>query len=212
RGSRDMGHGTQTEPGCPPPDDERGAWGPGVFVWSVWSVLLVIQLVGIARYGVNVPYWDDWYNVPFMTGQEPVTPGWLWDQPRGAETRTPLYRFLFVALFRAGGNDVRALQLVNVLALAALAFALVRVAARLRGRAAYADAFFPCLLLHWGQAEVFLWATMTYITIPLALVGGLLLLVVQTRGTLSLPRSILAGSALVLLPLCGTSGLVFVPV
>jgi hypothetical protein len=184
-------------------------WGPVLFVWGAWGLMLLAALAYTLKYGRNVPVLDDWVMVPYMIGEEPVTASWLWSQH--AEHRIPLARLTLLALLKATGYDFRAGMYLNVFCLAALAFAMVRVAAVVRGRVAYADAFFPVALLNWGHCDNILWCWQIAYMWPTVLVGTLLLIVVTRGARLRLGDVLLAGACLVLLPLCGALGLVFVP-
>ena len=55
---------------------------PGVrpFVWGVWGLLTVTAFGFVARYGTNVPTWDDYHIVGPLIGARPVTLDWLWEQ------------------------------------------------------------------------------------------------------------------------------------
>ena len=90
-----------------------------------------------------------------------------------------------------------------------MAFAMIWIAKRLRGRMSYADAFFPLALLHPGHCPCLLWSTP--VEFPPVLAGTLLLIIVWGDAQLRLGTAILAGICLVLLPLCGGPGLALVP-
>src|SRR5215467_3770536 len=126
-----------------------------LIVWGTWSVMLVAALFLVGHYGSNVPSWDDWDMVPTLTGTQPITASWLWSQHN--EHRVPVLRLVLLGLHRITAINFRTPMFFNVLALGALGFAMIRAAQRLRGWISYSDAFFPLLLLHWGQAPTFLW-------------------------------------------------------
>ena len=67
----------------------------------VWAVMLLASIVFIARFGSNVPSWDDWDQVPTATGHQPVTWEWLWSQHN--EHRVPLPRLSFQPCHSAAG-------------------------------------------------------------------------------------------------------------
>ena len=98
-------------------------------VWAVWALMLLTALAYVAWYPGNVPFFDGWVMVPFLTGAEPVTPAWLWEQHN--EHRIPLPKLLLLALYRLSGNDFHAGMFFSVAALAGLAAALIRTARRL---------------------------------------------------------------------------------
>ena len=171
--------------------------------------MLLAALAYVAVYGSDVPFWDDWNLVAVLVGDQPVTPRWLWSEYNGH--RLPLPKLTLLALYRLTGCDFRAGMYLNVLALGALAFVLIRTAGALRGGVAYADAFFPLALLHWGHGGIFLHSFTVNLVLPTALAG--LFLALTTRwGTRPPPGpGVLAGMALLALPLCGMPGLVYVP-
>src|SRR3954454_317960 len=123
--------------------------------WGAWAAMLAAALVFLARYASNVPSWDDWDMIPTLTGNQPVTWDWLWSQHN--EHRVPMPRLIFLGLNRLTVVDMRVTMYFDVVVMAALAAAMILTAARLRGRPSAADAFFPLVLLHWGQAANLLW-------------------------------------------------------
>ncbi len=180
-------------------------------MWTVWAAMVFVALFCVARYGRNVPLAEDWTMVPALTGHEPRPLEWLWSQNN--EHRVPLPRILYLGLLKLTGGDFRAGMVANVLCIAGLAAAAIAVARKLRGsRTAYTDAFFPLVLLHLGHWENLLWSWQLQFVTSVALSGGLLLLIVAHRAPMGTKAAVLAGTALVLLPLAGGNGLVFVPV
>src|SRR5829696_4373566 len=139
--------------------------------------MLVGALALVATYGSNVPFLDDWDIVPTVTGNQPVTADWLWSQHN--EHRVPVPRLLMLAVTGLTVVDFRALMYFNVLTVGALTLAMMLVAKRLRGATSYADAFFPLLLLHWGQAANFLWGWQLQFFSSVVLAGVALLMIVQ---------------------------------
>jgi hypothetical protein len=172
-------------------------------------VFLLLSLFLVRTYGSKVPYLDDWNLVSYITGEQPLTASWLWAQY--SDHRFPLPKLILVTLLKLSGADFRAVMYVNVLALGGLALALTRAARRMRGHAAFADAFLPIAILHPGHAFGFLWAMVHTYVLPTVLVGLLLVLIVSSRGRLSPWTAGLFGLGLVLLALSGTNGLIHVP-
>jgi hypothetical protein len=195
-------------PGHAPPARRR-SWAAPLFVWGVWGGLLVAALALVAAYGRNVPFQDEWEVVPQVAGEQPVTPAWLWAQHN--DHRIPLPKLLLMGLYRLTDYDLRAGMVLNTLLLGALAAALVWAAGRVRGRASYADAFFPLMLLHWGHFENLLFSWQIAFILSTVLAGAFLLLVVRQAGALRLRPALLAGACLVALPLCGANGVALVP-
>lgn len=183
-----------------------GAFG----AWAVWLAMLLGALGLVASYGSDVPSWDDWDMVPTLTHAQPVTPEWLWSQHN--EHRVPLPRLIFLALNRLTTVDFRVTMYADVLAVGLLAAVFMGAAARLRGRASLADAFFPLVLLELGQSVNMLWGWQLEFFAS-AILGGVAVLAIALAGTaLSVRRAaIVVGSCALLLPLTGANGLGMVP-
>src|SRR5262245_35704592 len=124
-----------------------------VFVWSVWGLALLAALAFVRTYGSRwVLFLDSWEIVPALTGQQPVTAGWLWSQHN--EHRVLLPRLIQLAVVTVTGGDFRTIMFLDVFALAAVALGLILAAKRLRGGwVSYTDAFFPLALLNLAQRE-----------------------------------------------------------
>src|SRR5262245_23311143 len=99
----------------------------------------------------------------------------------------------------------------TTLALGVTSLAMMRVAARLRGGPHPADAAFPLLLLNWGHVSNLLWGFQVQFSLSLLLASAVLLLVVRAGDRPAAGTTIFVGVCLLLLPLCGGPGLVFVP-
>ena len=182
--------------------------GARVFVWSVWLVMLLVALACIVKYGRNIPLAEDWNLVAPLTGNEPDLLGWLWAQNN--EHRVPFPRLVLLGLLKMTG-DFRVGMFFNALALGMLAAVAILVARHLRGGTDYADAFFPILLLHIGNWENLVWSWQLSFVLPIVLVC-LVFLVMITRPILATPgAAIFTGVSLMLLPLCGAIGLIFIP-
>ncbi len=178
--------------------------------WSVWLAMLVAAVAFVAHYASNVPSWDDWDMVPTLTRNQPITWNWLWSQHN--EHRVPLPRLIFLGLNWLTVTDMRVTMYFDVLVMAGLAAAMMVIAARLRGRPSLADAFFPLVLLHWGQAANLLWGWQLQFFASVALACVALLSIVRAGATVPLRRaSITVGICALLLPLCGANGLGMVP-
>jgi hypothetical protein len=193
---------------CPAPAGvlQRGA---PFFVWGVWALALIAALTFLAEYARDIPYYDELSMIPVLTGDQPVSLRWLWSDHNGH--RLPVPRLLLLALHRLTNTDFRAGMYFNVFAMAALSAAMIVTAQRLRGWSAYADAFFPLALLHWGHAENFLWNWQVGLFTPVTL-AGVLLLVIAIWGTqLPVGTAALVGLGVLALAMCGMPGLVYVP-
>ena len=179
------------------------------FVCAVWLLSLLIPLYLVWLYGSDVPSWDDWDMVPAMTGHQPVTASWLWSQHN--EHRVPLPRLVSLALYWGIREDFRVVMYFNVLIVAALAFSLILAAKRLRGYVRYSDAFFPLLLLSWGQGVNFIWSWQLEYFLSTALVGIVLLVIVQSGERLGKRAAAAMGLCFILLVMCGAHGVVALP-
>src|SRR5262249_55062580 len=78
-----------------------------LFVWGVWALMLLALLGYIREYGGNLPGWDEWYVVPYLVGEQPLTASWLWSASPQTEQRIPLTRLILVGLARLTGCDFR---------------------------------------------------------------------------------------------------------
>jgi hypothetical protein len=179
------------------------------FVLIVWLAMLTAALSFVAIYGSNVPSWDDWDMVPTVTGHQPVTLEWLWSQHN--EHRAPVPRLLYLGLMRFVRPDFRTGMYFNVIVAAGLALALILSIRRMRGYASYLDAFFPLVLLNWGQATDLLWCCELQFYLSMLLVGIVLVAITRTISVPSLPLVLSAGICTTLLPLCGANGVVLAP-
>jgi hypothetical protein len=188
----------------------RSDRGARVFVWSVWLIMMLFALACIAKYGRNIPLAEDWQLVAPLTGHEPNLVSWLWSQNN--EHRVPLPRLILLVLLKVTNGDFRVGMFFNVITLGVLASLMILVARHLRGdRADYADAFFPIALLHMGNWENLVWSWQVGFVLPTSIICGVLLVMIA-HPTLTTPgAAVFTGVSLVLLPLCGGNGLLFVP-
>jgi hypothetical protein len=182
-----------------------------LFVWSIWVVMLLIAFFCIARYGWNIPLAEDWYFVAPLTKQEPDLVQWLWAQNN--EHRVPLPRLILLTLFQFTRGDFRAGMGLNVVTLGLLAGAMIWVARHLRqGRTNFSDAFFPLALLHLGNWENLFWSWQFSFVLSTVLTCIILLITIAHQPTRLRPGlAVVAGTCLMLLPLCGATGLISVP-
>ena len=186
--------------------DEPGGRG---FVWLIWSLMSLLAMGFVARYGTDVPVWDDENLVPALAGVQPITPAWLWAQAN--EHRLPLPKMILLAADRCAGNDIRAGMFLSVSTLAALAAGLVTLLGRFRGGSHAADAVIPILLLHPGHATNLLWSIQFAFVLPTALATCCLIAIAGRSGRPSVRLAWVAGLTMTCLPLSSGNGLVFVP-
>jgi hypothetical protein len=183
--------------------------GASAFVWGVWLLMSVAAIAFVATFAANVPVWDDYSVVAALLGDRPVTLHWLWEQCN--EHRIALPKLILFWADRLAGNDVRAGMFLSVATLIALAAALVVLSARQSGGLRPSDAFFPILLLHVGQASNFLWSIQFIHVLPTALGTAFLIAIAARSSWPGLWTVVAAGFVLALLPLCGGTGLMYVP-
>src|SRR5437773_1925699 len=119
------------------------------FVLGVWAVMTLAAGVFVARYSTAVPFQDDLELAQHLVPGQPFDWGFLWSQAN--EHRIVISRAVYLALL-AVTHDFRAASWFQVALLSALALLLMSCARALRGRTSVADAFFPLLLLHRGDA------------------------------------------------------------
>ncbi len=177
--------------------------------WAVWLVLLLIALLQLRIYD-NIPITEDWQLVPAFTGHQPNLTTWLWEQNN--EHRVPLPKVLLLLLLKAGGGDFRIGMLANIALLAATSALLILTARTVRGgRSCFSDAFFPVALMNLGNWENLFWAWQITFVLSVVPVCVILVLLVRSKGLLTPISATFAGISLVILPLCGGTGLLFVP-
>src|SRR5262249_14024982 len=142
--------------------------------------------------------------VPALTRHEPFGP-WLWQQHN--EHRLPLPRAIYFALFVLT-RDFRAGMVLQVAMLSALAFWLMRLAAKLPGRPHWADGVLPVSLLHIGHWENFLMGYQLCFALFTVLVTAIGVVALRTTRETAFRSGATAGVLGVLLCLCGGFGLV----
>lgn len=173
--------------------------GPALFVFGTWLALTAAAYAFVFMFATPVFFGDEWDLVSGLTYSEPYLP-WLWAQHN--EHRLPLPKLAYNVLLNLSGFDARAGGLATVTILSALAIGLIVTALRLRGSLEYADAFFPAVLLNWGHFEDFLMGFQVSFAISVGLACAWMISALGQRRRL--------GLCLLLLPLCGAHGLVYV--
>ncbi len=177
-----------------------------IFVWLAMSAIAIVMLLAKAR---NIPITEDWLLVPPLTGNEDNIWGWLWEQNN--EHRVPFPRLILLSILWLAGGDFRAGMVFNIITLSALAFIFMRVARDIRGNQThYVDALFPVAILHLGHWENLFWSWQLSFVVSVIL-ALIILIVLLTDRILTLGGAITAALSLMLLPLCGGTGLLFVP-
>jgi hypothetical protein len=209
--AQDLGRTAET--GTPAPSHPRTPaperdWGATVFVWGVWALMMLGNIHFAVTNCSFMPFSDDWWMVPAVTGDQPITVEWLWLDE--GEHRIPLPKLLVAALYKLSGGDYRVGPMANVLSLGMLAFAMMWGARRLRGWTRYTDALFPLALMTLNSERVFIGLGVSFI--PSTILACLVLLIIAGRGTQpSGGMSVLTGILVLGLALMGPQGLALVP-
>jgi lipopolysaccharide transport system permease protein len=198
-------------------NDQGGFWATvtsqrsaTAFVWAAWIIFLLTDLVVLAKFGRNIPISEDWWLVAPLTGNEPSLVSWLWAQNN--EHRIPFPRLILLGLLKLGGGDWRTGAVFSIVLLGILAAALILVARKLRkGRSIFADAIFPLALLSIGNWENIFWSWQLTQVVTIALTCILLLLIVTIEEKIRPMAMLAAGTVLILLPLSGANGLLWLP-
>ncbi len=167
--------------------------------WAIWACLSLAGIGFVAVYSLRFPFGDEWQWIGKATGDEPLTLSWLWSQHN--EHRMFLPRLIYLGLGALSGFDFRAGAFFNVLVLSSLSLAMMTSVCVLRGKTRLYDAFFPLLLLHWGQAENLIWGFQLNFVTAVFLEGLILLMVLRCGNRVSLRSFTLVAVCLVLLGL-----------
>jgi hypothetical protein len=180
------------------------------FVWALWELLFVLALTCVYQYGSRVPLMEDWFCIDFITGKKKLTLDALWAQG-WSDHRSPLPVLLTILDLKLFGPNMFPLLYLQLILCGVLAAGLIWAAMHVRGRTDYADAFFPVLLLHFGHAEIFLWAgTLAYV-LTTFFAGWFLIIQVVTRWRPGPLAALASGTCLVFLPLCYGGGCAYTP-
>ncbi len=183
--------------------------GAACFVGVVWVVLMAATLMLIYQHHTCVPYVEDWSLFPVVVGEQPINLTWLWAQEW--EHRPFLARLIAGGLLKLAHGDYWMLMLFCTLPLGALAWVLVRVSRRLRGRIQYADAFLPVALLHWYMGNYLIWGVTLFYQLPTLMAIAMLAMMLRWGIQMRLGPALAAGLCLVVLPLCAAGGMVYLP-
>lgn len=176
----------------------------------VWGAMTLLLVTLFWRDRSNIPLAEDWNMVAAFTGHEPEFATWLWSQNN--EHRLPAPRIVYLSILHLTGGHFSAVGWAGVVLQSATAAGLILFLRTLRGRTDLADAFFPLQLLHWGHSAQYLFPFLISLLLPTT---ATLVLACMLARPQSLGRPGVAGcasGALVLLPLCGLVGLLYVPV
>ena len=184
----------------------RAATDP-VVVWLVWGAATIATILYIRHYGRNIPYFEDFFFVPVMAGHEPLSLQWAAVQCN--EHRPVIPKLILGSLLRAV-PDFRAGLYLNAGMMSAGAASLIVLAKRLRGRSSVVDAVLPLAILNIGQFECLLIGFALNLVVT-AWISCALIVAVSRAHVSPGWRCLEAGGLIVLLPLCGGSGLAMLP-
>ena len=106
-----------------------------------WAAMTLTAGWLVFRYGLKMPFADEWQWLGQATGREPVTWSWLWAQHN--EHRMFLPALIYLGLGRLSGGDFRVGAYFNVAVLSVLSLGMIAVVRRVRGRRAGPTPFFP---------------------------------------------------------------------
>jgi hypothetical protein len=174
-------------------------------VLAVWALCSLATFWFISEYSSDVPWGDEYDLVPIVTGKQGLSWHWLWSPHN--EHRIPLPRLVRYVVLMLTGVDFQVAPYVFGALLSGLGLGTAALVARLRGRFAYTDTFFPLLWLHWGQVENLLWGFQLQLLFSALLATVILAGIVVGRRGLTVKLALLVGLGLLLLPLCGTNGM-----
>jgi hypothetical protein len=152
---------------------------------------------------------DDWAMVSVITGNEPISLRWLWEEHN--EHRVLIPKLMQASLLRWVAPDFRAGMYLNACLLSLAAGMMIVLARRLRGHQSLVDAVLPLSILTIAQHHVLLLGFT--LALVLTALATYVMIVLFARATerptwmTVIPVSI----ALVILPLCGGGGLAMLP-
>jgi hypothetical protein len=185
------------------------AYAVPIVVWSVWAAMTAAAFLFIRHYARNIPYHDDFAFVAPMTGHQPLTLSWLWQQHN--EHRPAVSRLIMAVMYRLLPGDFRLAMYLNAALLSSAAAGMLYLARRLRGSTSLLDIVLPLAVLTIGQAETLLIGFAMNLMLTSWIACALIGLAATSGGQPSRWLILKLGLLLVLLPLCGGSGIVMLP-
>jgi hypothetical protein len=156
----------------------------------------------------NVPYFDDLALVSVMTGHEPLS--FQWAVAQHNEHRVVIPKLIQVALLRAV-PDFRAGMYLNAGLLSVAAASAILLARRVRGWTGLVDVVLPLSILTIGQWQCLMIGFALNLVMTAWISWSLIAVIGRSSELPHWRLCLLIGGALVLLPLCGGSGLVMLP-
>jgi hypothetical protein len=147
--------------------------------------------------------------VPALGSGQAWSVSFLWAQHN--EHRLPLAKLIWLVISHASRYDFRAAMYLSALTLGAAAALLLFAAKRVRGQTSYADAFLALTLLNLGQCQNLLWSFLLSWTLSSLFLAVVFMVVVMSGQFLRIKDALIAGSAIICLPLCGGNGVIVAP-
>jgi hypothetical protein len=120
-------------------------------VLLVWALCCLALVLSIAKFGMSLPWCDEWELTPIATGHEPLSWSWLWKANN--EHRQPLLRLGLYVLGQLSHWNWQAMHYATLSFMALGALALVFAARSIRGHSALSDTFLCLVVLCPGQYE-----------------------------------------------------------
>ncbi len=179
-----------------------------ILVWTVWAGATLSTISYIGNYARNIPFFDDFTMVPVMTRHEPLS--YQWASAQYNEHRNVIPRLVQVGLLRAI-PDFRAGLYLNAGLLSAAAAAAIVLARRLRGWTSAVDVVLPLSILTLGQCECLLVGFALNLVMTSTLTWTIIVIIGLSPGRPGWWTCLCMGGSIVLLPLCGGSGMAMLP-
>jgi hypothetical protein len=176
---------------------------------AIWLAMTLAGLWLVSRYGLKMPFADEWCWLGRVTGEEPVTWSWLWAQHN--EHRIVLPRLIYLGLGRLSGFDFRAAPYFDVVVLSGLSLLMMGAARFGRGAPSWYDSVFPLVLLQWSPYSDLIWGFQLAFVISVSLTTAALLPILSCRSRLSVRMAVPVTACLLGAGLCGANGLAYLP-
>lgn len=172
--------------------------------WVVWAGLTVWQAWFVLTFTGDMAFRDEVQLSPWVYGDRPITPQWLWAQH--FEHRIPVSKSIYLLVMALTDDHYRAVALCNVVLLSAGGALLLRQVRRLNG-ASWVDVLIPLALgtlAHWQNliSGFQIQFTVTIFLLTCILIGLTRRAVFDGYGTVTA-----IACPLILLPLSGAQGL-----
>jgi hypothetical protein len=176
--------------------------------FGVWLAATIWTFVFVALYTTPIPAADDLELVAMVDPD--WTPTWTYFWAQANEHRILLPRVVYYGLLQLT-HDFRAAMHCQVFVQSVLALSLILFVRRLRGRSSFADAFFPLLLLSWGEAGNLVLGLQIATAFATALVCVFVMLAMRRPGPPTRWTAVAMAVCMLLMTLDGGFGLMQLP-